>query len=258
MLGAGGKGMGLNLRPAKGWRAFAGEVGVIVLGVLLALGAQQLAEGINERREAAETRAALTKEIKETLAVLELRRAAQPCIDKRLQELRAITDEWGRTGSFTTPRWVSQATWFAIGTQRFDAAQSAGRLALLSSEEQYRLGFIHAGLVAFRQTQLDEGDAWATMRMLQSGADALSASDRTAVRLALQNASTQNYYIKIRVGQTLEQAAKYGWRPDMTRARDTLRLAWKDGKFRPSVCLPIDTPPEIANREANQRYDLPQ
>jgi hypothetical protein len=35
-----------QFRPLHGWRVFAGEVGVIVLGVLLALGAQQLAEKI--------------------------------------------------------------------------------------------------------------------------------------------------------------------------------------------------------------------
>jgi hypothetical protein len=94
--------------------------------------------------------------------------------------------------------------------------------------------------------------------MLQSGADALSVSDRTAIRDALQQASTLNYLLKIRTGQSLEQAVKYGWHPDMRRARETMKLAWKDGKFVPSVCLPIDTPPEVANREANQRYDLPE
>lgn len=250
--------MGLNLRPAKGWRAFAGEVGVIVLGVLLALAAQQAAESFNQRREAADTRAALTNEIEETLAVLELRRIAQPCIDKRLTEVRALVDQWGRTGSYRTPTWVSQATWFAVGTQRFDAAQSAGRLALLPSEEQYRLGTIHDGLVAFRGIQLRETDLWGTLRMLQSGADTLSPSDRTAVRVALQDASTLNYLVKIRVGQTLEFAAANGLRPDMSRARQTMRLAWKDGKFAPTICLPIDTPPEVANRETGMLYELPE
>ena len=250
--------MVLKLQPAKGWRAFAGEVGVIVLGVLLALGAQQAAEAFNERREAAETRAALTTEIQESLGTLELRRAAQPCIDKRLKELRGLVDEWGRTGSYKTPRWVSQATWFAIYTQRFDAAESAGRLALLPAEEQYQIGSIHSALEAFRNVQNQEIGEWATLRMLQSGADALSVSDRTAIRDALQQASTLNYLLKIRTGQSLEQAVKYGWHPDMRRARETMKLAWKDGKFVPSVCLPIDTPPEVANREANQRYDLPE
>ncbi len=142
--------MQFNFRPAKGWRAFAGEVGVIVLGVLLALAAQQTAEAVNERREAAETRVTLTNEIKETLALLELRRLAQPCIDRRLKEVRALVDQWGRTGNFKTPRWVSQATWFAVVTARFDAAQSAGRLALLPSEEQYRLGLVVGNLRSFQ------------------------------------------------------------------------------------------------------------
>src|SRR5687767_11864248 len=128
--------------PLNGWRAFAGEVGVIVLGVLIALGAQQVAQSVNERREASETRTTLTNEVEESLAILMLRRAAQPCIDRRLGELRAIVNQWGRTGSFTTPRWVSQATWFAFDTARFEAAQSAGRLALLPSEEQYRFGLV--------------------------------------------------------------------------------------------------------------------
>jgi len=248
----------LKLKPPHGWNAVAWELFIVTLGVLIALGAQQAAESVKQSREAADTRAALTNEIKETLAVLELRRTAQPCIDKRLLEVRIIVNEWGRTGSFKTPRWVSQATWFGVGTQRFDAAQSAGRLALLSSEEQYRFGTIHDGLVAFRQIQLRETDAWSTLRMLQSGADTLSVSDRTAIRVALQDASTLNYLVKIRVGQTLEQASSYGWRPDMRRARQTMRLAWKDGKFAPTICLSINTPPEQANRETGMIYTLPE
>jgi hypothetical protein len=250
--------MRLNLRPAKGWRAFAGEVGVVVLGVLLALAAQQTAETVNERREAAETRATLTNEIRETLALLELRRLAQPCIDRRLKEVRALVDQWGRTGSFKTPRWVSQATWFAVVTARFDAAQSAGRLALLPSEEQYRLGLVVGNLRSFQDIQSKEIETWGTLRMLQSGADALSAGDRTEIRVALQEASTLNYLAQIRVGQTLQQAASYGWRPDMRRARQSMRLAWKGGRFAPTICLSIDTPPEVANRETNMIYPLPE
>jgi hypothetical protein len=249
--------MQFNFRPAKGWRVFAGEVGIIVLGVLIALAAQQAAESVNERREAAETRTAVTKEIRETLAILELRRLAQPCIDRRLKEVRALVDQWGRTGSFRNPTWVSQATWFAIVTGRFDAAQSAGRLALLPSEEQYRLGLVVSNLRNFQDIQSKEIETWGTLRMLQSGADALSASDRTEVRLALQEASTLNYLANIKVGQTIEQAASYGWRPDMRRSRQSMRLAWKDGKFAPTICLSIDTPAEQANRETGMIYDLP-
>src|SRR4051812_50138195 len=44
--------MHVNLpKPLHGWRTFAGEVGVIVLGVLIALGAQQFAEGWDWRQK---------------------------------------------------------------------------------------------------------------------------------------------------------------------------------------------------------------
>ena len=48
-------------KPLHGWRAFAGEVGTIVLGVLLALGAQELMQGLHWRSEVRETRKALVK-----------------------------------------------------------------------------------------------------------------------------------------------------------------------------------------------------
>lgn len=248
----------LRVKPPHGWSAVGWELLIVTVGVLLALVAQQAAEAVNQRREAAETLATLTDEIKETLAVLELRKAAQPCIDRRLKELRVIVDDWGRGGGFETPRWVSQATWFAIVTARFDAAESAGRLALLSSEEQYRMGQVVGNLRDFGQIQSKEIETWGTLRMLQSGADALSASDRTAVRVALQNASTLNYLAKVRVGQTLQQAATYGWRTDMRRLRQSMRLAWKNGRFAPTICLSIDTPPGQANRETNMIYPLPE
>lgn len=245
-------------RPLNGWQAFTNEVGVVVFGVLLALGAQEVAETIDDRREAAATRESLTSEIQESLAVLELRKAAQPCIDRRLTELRAIVNQWGRTGRFTAPRWVSQATWFAFDTARFEVAQNAGQLALLPSEEQYRFGLVVESLKAFRDIQKRETDAWSTLRMLQGGPEVLSASDRTAVRVALQDASTLNHFAQISVGQTLPQAAEYGWRPDMSRVRQRMGLAYKDGKFSPSVCLPIDTPPDQAHRAANLIYPLPE
>ena len=110
----------------------------------------------------------------------------------------------------------------------------------------------------FRDLQRRETDAWSTLRMLQSGPEVLSESDRTAVRVALQDASTLNHFAQISVGQTLPQAAAFGWRPDMKRVQQRMGLAWKDGKFRPSVCLGIDTPPDQAHREAKLIYPLPE
>lgn len=50
-------------KPLHGWRAFVGEVGIIVRGVLIALGAGQVVEAIHERTELWDLRSALRAEL---------------------------------------------------------------------------------------------------------------------------------------------------------------------------------------------------
>ena len=90
--------------PIKGWRVFSGEVGIIVLGVLLALAAEQAVGWLHGRIVAANTRAATADELNDGLASIMLRRQAEGCIDHRLNELRSILETWERTGTFETPR----------------------------------------------------------------------------------------------------------------------------------------------------------
>jgi hypothetical protein len=46
-------------KPLHGWRAFAGEVGIIVVGVLIALAAEQMVGWIHERDDMREIRNSL-------------------------------------------------------------------------------------------------------------------------------------------------------------------------------------------------------
>ena len=96
----------LRLKPPHGWNAVAWELGIVTLGVLIALAAQQLVSNITDRSTASETRAEVTDELNSDLMSLALRQSAEPCIDRRLKELRAIVTQWEETGSFPTPKWV--------------------------------------------------------------------------------------------------------------------------------------------------------
>jgi hypothetical protein len=74
-------------KPLHGWRALAGEVGIIVLGVLIALGAEQVAQAIHERSEMGQLRDALRGELADDRARWELIRAQDPCTAVRLKAL---------------------------------------------------------------------------------------------------------------------------------------------------------------------------
>src|SRR4030095_6492591 len=79
--------------PLRGWREFFGEVGIIVLGVLIALGAQQLVEGIHKRNDVPQLVAAPRAELADDRARWEHMRASDPCT---LQRLDAI-ERWLET-----------------------------------------------------------------------------------------------------------------------------------------------------------------
>lgn len=71
----------------NGWRVFAGEVGVIVLGVLLALGAQQIVEDLQTRADVREFRRTIDHEIGLNLFTYEVRSRGSACNEKRIRDL---------------------------------------------------------------------------------------------------------------------------------------------------------------------------
>jgi hypothetical protein len=235
-------------KPLHGWREFAGEVGIIVIGVLIALGAEQAVESLHDRSVAQQTRLEVTNELNGDLMSLALRDRAEPCIQRRLNELRAILAQWEATGSFQPPKWVAQTPVIEVESSRFEGALAGSRMGMLSGEEQYRMGAVASRIRAFDQDQVDERVLWGRLRALQAGPRALSVADRAAIRTALQDASTQDYEVRVSTRQVLPMARRYGFRPDGRAFREMAGEVWKGGKYAPSICTPINTPPEIANK----------
>lgn len=233
---------------AQDWVAITIELVIVTLGVLMALGAQQLAQDSNDRTIAAETRREVTDELNSDLMSILLRRSAEPCIDRRLRELRGILAQWEQTGSFPVPHWVAQSPVIRIELSRYDAALSAGRMALLSGEEQYRMGAVASRIREFNQRQFDERLPWGRLRSLQSGPSALSADDRATIRTAIQDAATLDYEVRVLAAQTLPMAQRYGFAPDERGFRELATQTWPGGKFTPSICASIDTLPEEGNK----------
>lgn len=78
----------------RGWRWFLAEYAVVFAGVLTALGAEQFASTLHQRKEVSEARRALNAELGWNLTALQLRNRQSPCVDHRLDEL----DRWAESG----------------------------------------------------------------------------------------------------------------------------------------------------------------
>ncbi|MEO7503759.1 MAG: hypothetical protein ABIT69_01080 [Sphingomicrobium sp.] len=91
-----------DLKSLHGWRLFAGEVGVIVLGVLIALGAQQLMETWQVRQDVRAFRETIDREIGFTLYTQDVRYVQLDCDLRRVAEVREWLDK-SRSGAPMPP-----------------------------------------------------------------------------------------------------------------------------------------------------------
>ena len=73
--------------PIHGWRVLAGEMGVIIASVLIALGAQQLVERREWRQKAGASEEAFKAELGAAAAFGYERRIIQPCLQSKIREL---------------------------------------------------------------------------------------------------------------------------------------------------------------------------
>jgi hypothetical protein len=79
-------------KPLHGWREFAGEVGIIVVGVLIALGAEQVVEMAHWRAEVREFRTAENAELAHNLAAFRYRLIQGNCVARRIEDLQRWED----------------------------------------------------------------------------------------------------------------------------------------------------------------------
>ncbi len=132
-------------KPLHGWRAFAGEVGIIVLGVLIALGAEQFVQGAHQRGEARDAERAIRSELEGNMARLRSRHAVRACVERRLDDLQGLIDSAGTNGgSITTPKWVGRPQFWTMQLSRWQATSEAGRAALISPDDLNLYGSMYS------------------------------------------------------------------------------------------------------------------
>ena len=80
-------------RPLHGWREFAYEIVIVVIGVMLALAGAQLIETLNSRSEVASFREAVDHELGRDLGIYQSMMPWRACVTRRTRELeKFLTD----------------------------------------------------------------------------------------------------------------------------------------------------------------------
>jgi hypothetical protein len=136
--------MGSHLpKPLHGWRAFAGEVGVIVLGVLIALAAQEFAESLSWRQKVNAALGDMNDELRSGDGPEAYERLAiRDCVTTHLAKARSAVErgDRGESRRLIDSFWVPNRTWDSLAR---DAANTADVAAHMPHQTmlQYRIAY---------------------------------------------------------------------------------------------------------------------
>ena len=153
-------------RPLHGWRVFSGEVAVIVLGVLIALGAEQVVQAYDWRERVGRGRNELRSEIGQAVRNAHDRLELGPCANKRLDLLDGLL--MGSTAPLEKPMIVtryytiiapwSQAVW--------DTMMSAGVVEHLPESEMLAYANLYESIALAREEMKAEQDSISDLALL--------------------------------------------------------------------------------------------
>ncbi len=220
-------------KPLHGWREFAGEVGIIVIGVLIALGAEQIVENIHWHHQLEVERRALDSEVISNLNAVQGRMVLEPCIRRRLQELARILNE----DPAKAPRLIGPVGIpVPIGGSRgaWNIAVASGTISHMPLEEQLAYSNAFANYENWDAMRRDERAAWIHLNVLDRES-ALSEASWPGLREAYSEAVAADARIA-HVGPFIFQTANVGQHPDSDVTLDNL---FKEVGYGGELCQPL-------------------
>ena len=220
-------------KPLHGWREFLHEVAIIVLGVLIALGLEQLVNSSHDRASAAETRATIRAEMSENLRLMLRRQRTEMCVQRRLREIATFLDAASQGQQVARPTWIGAPYAPLAQNTAFKSAQSAGKYFLLSKDEQQEIQIFYVDGDDFNEQSTREWYDWAQLRSLASSDARLTENEVTRLRQALEDARGAEWLVRVDTTEFIKLAREGGI---VTRDHPVT-----DEQIAPA-CLPMNMP----------------
>ena len=237
-------------KPLHGWRQLFGEVGVIAVGILIALVGEQVVERLHWVHEVDRAHAALRTDLASLLVDARERESEDGCIRARLGQLGAMLGDGaalpalGHIGAPALRGW-QLASW--------PSAISSQVTTHLDRDELLALANVQSQALSALQTNERELDDWAALYAMVGPGRRLDAGEGAQLRRILADAAYRANALRLDVFQldAAVVATKLLTAEDIRRVRHDLDEVLA-GPNRASLCGPVAAP---ANGGVDAPYD---
>lgn len=178
-------------KAVHGWRELLNEIGVIVIGVLIALGAEQTAEALHWRHVVGETKESLSASVVDAYGAMLSRQDMQSCVDRRLAELETILDRHDKGEPLDIAGSISSPTASFAQTYAFEMAMASQAFSHMAIADQAKFFEPIGTYRTFDNLVKDERNTWQAFRALDRPGS-LTTQDWSDIRKAFDGASSLN------------------------------------------------------------------
>ncbi|WP_375392923.1 hypothetical protein [uncultured Sphingomonas sp.] len=247
-----------KIKPVHGWREFAGEVGIIVVGVLIALTAEQLTETWHWRHEAGEARASLGSELADTSALVQERELYARCIARRIRDISALLDEASTTGRLPPIGSIGQPSVRSYELPTWTALTASGVASRLPREEVLIYGQLANGGKEMTDLNRAEMVNWADVFSIVGPGRPIGLDEVGQLRRSLGEIGYRAKLIRLWGNAIREQIRESRVPLDQARLAEA-RSDWPHTIARVrsvSICQPIARAPVGYGQAPFDRYSL--
>ncbi len=222
-------------KAAHSLREFASEIGVIAVGILIALAGEQLVESLHWRHEMEVMRESLHREIESNLTSAAYRVMISPCFQARIAELgRKLDDAHGVWKADPAPDPVGRRysalpvaiveplyAWYSDG--RWRTALASASLAHMSETERTAYSYSYRATDMLLKNQEDEISIAARLQPLAKD-QSLSPSDKLAFEKDLAALDRLNVEITVDANKFIQGSRNSGLVPAASSLKDEYKL----------------------------------
>jgi hypothetical protein len=149
----------LFIKPPTGWSDFVTELIIVVLGVFIALGAQEAVNSWKARNDLAEFRSAVDREIAENLAAYEQRYRQASCVSARLDQLESWQLDWRDGSGPAMAGRIRRPIGYTLSQDVWTSGVAAN-LREMPLEQRLKYAAIYGGLQTYDNLRLREAMIW--------------------------------------------------------------------------------------------------
>jgi hypothetical protein len=202
-------------KPVHGWKEFLGEIGVVVVGISIALTGEQIVEALHWHEQVNSAHETLATDLGRMVQIAAEREAFSACVGQHLNRWTEMIEDGARTGRFPAQGAMHRAPPRLWRLNSWDGLVAAGIGPHLPRNELVLLSLLSYDLTVAGDVQADEDVQWTRLYTMVGPGRPVEAGELVELRGALSRATAD--------AKTLRSTAR-----DITALIEVTRLLPKD------------------------------